>query len=72
MPFLSTMNGKKILNDEYYGVRWIIIPVLVSMIWFSISKITGSLLFGIEPFYPGMITSLIYFISLNVRGKHGY
>tara|TARA_B100001250_G_scaffold381162_1_gene373240 strand:- start:560 stop:1948 length:1389 start_codon:yes stop_codon:yes gene_type:complete len=72
LPFLSTMNGKKILNDEYYGVRWIIIPVLVSMIWFSISKITGSILFGIEPFYPGMAISLIYFISLKIRGKDGY
>jgi len=72
LPFLWTIKKNKSLIDEYVGIKWITIPIIVSMIWFSISKITGSLLFGIEPFYPGMITSLIYFISLNVRGKHGY
>ena len=72
LPFLWTMKKKKGLIDEYYGIKWITMPIIVSIIWFSTSKITGSLLFSIEPFYPGMITSLIYFISLNVRGKHGY
>ena len=72
LPFLWTMNKTKILNDENFTINWIMVPVMVSVVWFSISKLTGSTFLGIEPFYPGMGASFIYLILLQVRGKYGY
>ncbi|GIS54236.1 hypothetical protein Ct9H90mP29_12780 [bacterium] len=47
------------------------VPVMVSVGWFSISKLTGSTFLGIEPFYPGM-GHHSYILLLQVRGKNGY
>lgn len=72
LPFLWTMNSKKTLNDEYFSIGWVLIPIMVSVVWFLLSRLKGSTFLGIEPFYPGMMISSLYLISLKIRGKHGY
>ena len=72
LPFLWTMNSKKTLNDEYFSIGWVLIPIMVSVVWFLLSRLKGSTFLGIEPFYTGMMISSLYLISLKIRGKHGY
>ncbi len=70
LPFLLTLreNGKRMKN---FGVQWIILPIIISGIWFGISNLIGNPLFNIEPFYPGLISSLAYFF-IKRKGTHSW
>ena len=57
LPFLFALQGKRM--PEHLANIWILFPVLVSLIWELISFIDGILLWNIEPFYPGFLSSLI-------------
>jgi hypothetical protein len=39
------------------------LPVMIAIIWFILGRLTGGYPFELEPFYPGLLTSLIIFIS---------
>ena len=70
LPFLFTLKKTFPISGTLI-IQWMIVPILVSSSWFGISKIIEGSLFGIEPFYPGMITSCIYIIILKWRKNHG-
>jgi SSS family solute:Na+ symporter len=56
LPFFRTMKGA--------GPFLMLVPVFVSCVWYIVGLIYSvdqSPLLGIEPFYPGMITSIVLF-----------
>ena len=59
LPFVFTLLNEKISLSERLANQWIITPVVVSLGWFGISQLSGESFMGIEPFYPGMLLSLI-------------
>jgi SSS family solute:Na+ symporter len=64
LPFLFTLWTEKMALSELLVSQWIITPVIISLVWLGISQIEGQSLFGIEPFYPGMLSSILigYFV----------
>ena len=71
LPFLYSLTQKNnMLRD--HAVGWMLLPVFVSISWFAISKLTGQIPFGLEPFYPGIATSFLYYLLLKSRFIDGY
>jgi SSS family solute:Na+ symporter len=62
IPFLFTFTGYTFKNAK--PLILVITPVVVSLLWFIFSRITGQYLFNLEPFYPGMISSIIITLLL--------
>jgi len=60
LPFVFTLWNEKISLSERLANQWIITPVVVSLGWFVISQISGQVFLGIEPFYPGMVVSILF------------
>ncbi len=71
LPFLITLGKKRKIFDNKQAERWMVWPIIISIIWFTISKLSGSPLFDIEPFYPGMLVSFIYFFIYRLKENHG-
>jgi SSS family solute:Na+ symporter len=71
LPFVFTLWNEKISLSERLANQWIITPVVVSLGWFGISQLSGESFMGIEPFYPGMGISILYYLAMNKRIKHG-
>ena len=69
LPFLNTLGKKENKFNKKEALHWIIWPIIISSIWFTISKFGKSPFLGIEPFYPGMIVSFIYFLIHIIKGK---
>ena len=59
-PFVFTLWNEKISLSERLANQWIITPVVVSLGWFGISQLSGESFMGIEPFYPGMVVSILF------------
>ena len=47
-------------------IQLMVHPVLVAVVWFIMGNITGGYPLGLEPFYPGLLTSLIIYL-LNIK-----
>ena len=60
LPFVFTLWNEKISLSERLANQWIITPVVVSLVWFGISQLSGESFMGIEPFYPGMVVSILF------------
>jgi|TARA_Y100001936_G_C16048971_1_gene656517 SSS family solute:Na+ symporter len=56
LPFLISFSSMKITI-----LPMMIIPILVSSIWIIIGQIVGNYPLELEPFYPGMLTSIIIY-----------
>ena len=72
LPFVFTLWNEKITISERLAGYWIIAPVGVSLIWFSISQISGQAFLGIEAFYPGMVISFLFLLFIMNRTNNGY
>ncbi len=70
IPFLVSFS--KIILKNWQGIILLIVPVLISLIWFvfPIFNIQYSI-FNLEPFYPGMFSSIFLFVSFIIinRGR---
>ncbi len=60
LPFVFTLWNDKSQISERLANQWILFPVGVSLGWLSISQMSGQPFMGIEPFYPGMVTSILF------------
>ena len=60
LPFVFTLWNEKVSLSERLANQWIITPVVVSLGWYVISQISGESFMGIEPFYPGMVVSILF------------
>lgn len=70
IPFLLTFTKIKLKN--WQGLLLLIVPVLVAIIWFLFSILNfQSAIFNIEPFYPGILSSIIIFtVFWAMRNKY--
>jgi len=60
LPYLFTLFKQK---PNFCFTEWtLILPVLVSLIWYFFGQINGSYFLMIEPFYPGLIVSACFII----------
>lgn len=58
IPFLLTFTKIKLKNR--HGLILLIVPVITSLLWFVLSIFNIQyLIFNLEPFYPGIISSII-------------
>ena len=70
LPFINallTKNNKKINNN--YIFSWILIPVLTSFSWYIVSFLPIKHFPKIEPFYPGMFISVLFYLTLLINKK---
>lgn len=74
IPFLVSFTKLKLNN--WQGSILLIIPVLISLLWFAIPIILKSFtlnfqfsIFNLEPFYPGMFSSIILFVLFLTINK---
>ncbi|MFQ6677162.1 MAG: sodium:solute symporter [Fidelibacterota bacterium] len=56
-PFLLTFTKIRMRNSK--SVLVIILPVMIAVIWFIYGKLLGYYPGNIEPFYPGLISSIL-------------
>ena len=59
IPFLVSLTKLKFKN--WQGQILLIIPVLISIMWFILNNTVPSFILKIEPFYPGMFSSIFLF-----------
>ena len=71
LPFLNTIRKYPLAMQGAQAVRWMGIPIIMSMSWYIISTIKGAPLLGIEPFYPGILSSIGYFYLIQTRNENG-
>jgi len=70
LPFLYSLKQDNRLIKKNI-TQWMTIPIFVSAFWFMLSKVTNQLLLGMEPFYPGMATSFLYYIIIKLKVNNG-
>jgi len=64
IPFLVTFHNQSNLPKNI--IQLMVHPVLVAIVWFIMGNITGGYPLDLEPFYPGLLTSLtIYLLNIN-------
>ena len=70
LPFINalTKNNKGINN--YFSALWLILPVSASFFWFLVEKFTVGILPDIEPFYPGILISIFFYLILMFSSKN--
>ena len=71
IPFLITLTKLKLRN--WQGQFLLLIPVIISILWFIMNSTFQNYQLIIEPFYPGIISSIILFASFAFinRGRNG-
>ena len=70
LPFLySLKQDNQIMNMNI--TVWMILPIIISGLWFIFSKLMHQPLLKIEPFYPGMATSFLYYIITKIKVSYG-
>ena len=64
IPFLVTFYNKSNLPKNI--IQLMVLPVMVGIMWFIMGNITGGYPLDLEPFYPGLLTSLIIYL-FNIK-----
>ena len=67
LPFIVSLIVKDFNLPEKLSIQWILIPLFISFLWLLLSKTQGLIFLKIEPFYPGMIGSFLYYFII-IRG----
>jgi hypothetical protein len=66
LPFLMTFRTHHGIPVNI--IQLMTLPVMIAIIWFIMGNLTDGYPFGIEPFYPGLLTSLIIFSLSGLNG----
>ena len=70
LPFLYSLKQDNQIMNKYITV-WMILPIIISGSWFIFSKLMNQPLLRLEPFYPGMATSFLYYIVIKIKVNYG-
>ena len=70
LPFINALTKNNKAINSYFSTSWLILPVLASFFWFLVEKFTIGLLPDIEPFYPGMLISIFFYLLLILSPKN--
>lgn len=68
LPVLLSFRKKRSSIPAHRVVGWIIIPGVVATIWILVRVVTGGYPLGLEPIFPGLLTSLL--LILLVWRRH--
>jgi Na+/pantothenate symporter len=67
LPFLMTFRTH--YDNPVNIIQLMTLPVMTAIIWFILGNLNGGYPFGLEPFYPGLLTSLIIFSLGGLNGS---
>ena len=67
LPFLMTFRTHHINSVNI--IQLMTLPVMIAIIWFIMGNLTDGYPFGLEPFYPGLLTSLFIFSFSGLNGS---
>ncbi|NHZ85150.1 MAG: hypothetical protein GWP19_04640 [Planctomycetia bacterium] len=67
IPFLLSFSKLNLKN--WQGQMLLIIPVLISILWFILNSVVTNFLFKIEPFYPGISSSIFLFVLFRIVNR---
>ena len=67
ITIFSDINISRKKVSDSFAIKWIFFPLFISILWLYLSKVNFEFFQQIEPFYPGMFISLIFFLFLKVR-----
>ena len=67
LPFLMTFRTHHINSVNI--IQLMTLPVMIAIIWFIMGNLTDGYPFGLEPFYPGLLTSLFIFSLSGLNGS---
>ena len=70
LPFLNTIRNHPLPMKGSKAIRWMGMPIVISISWYIISTINGSSFLGIEPFYPGILSSIGYFYFIQIGNNN--
>jgi hypothetical protein len=51
------------------AILWLCVPVAISLLFFIMSALDIGKLLDIEPFYPGMATSILIYFYLKISSE---
>tara|TARA_Y100001934_G_C12375259_1_gene788815 strand:- start:2703 stop:4088 length:1386 start_codon:yes stop_codon:yes gene_type:complete len=71
LPFLHSLLFNDSPVNGLSAVKWMAIPIIISMSWYVVSIIYEFPFLGIEPFYPGILGSISYFSWYKIRHRYG-
>ena len=67
LPFINALKSSNIRITKTLAISWVCIPILVSTIALFMLKLDFDFYPDIEPFYPGMLISIIIFSYLKLK-----
>ena len=70
LPFLYSLKQDNRLIKKNI-TWWMTLPIFISTLWLVFSKFIGQSLLGLEPFYPGMAISFLYYLIINIKVNYG-
>ena len=70
IPFLASFT--KLNFKNWQGQFLLIIPVGISMLWFILNNLISNFSLKIEPFYPGIFSSIFLFVSFIIFNRGRY
>ena len=59
---ISLPNVMALMSPKESMVDMMVAPVLVSIFWILLGKLLNGYPFGLEPFYPGILTSVLVYV----------
>ena len=70
LPFINALTKKNKAINHYFSSLWLCLPVIASFVWFGLKKLNIEFLPPIEPFYPGMLISVFFYLILIFSSKN--
>lgn len=70
LPFINALTKKNKAINHYFSSLWLCLPVIASFVWFGLLKLNIEFLPPIEPFYPGMLISIFFYLILTLSSKN--
>lgn len=58
LPVLTTFRHERLHLSQQFVILWMALPGLASLAWVTINWVTGSYPLGLEPIFPGLVTSV--------------
>ena len=69
IPFIHALIGNNMRITKVNAILWLCVPVAISLLFFIMSALDIGKLLNIEPFYPGMATSILIYFYLKISSE---
>ena len=70
LPFVIALIGDKFRMTKNNAILWLCLPVVSSLLFFIMSALDIGRLPNIEPFYPGMFISILFYYYLKLSSEN--